>query len=154
MISDLLKPESVIISNEKFNFENALEALIEVIEINPESKPALKDLLIKREELISSRLGKGVMIFRAWPVEADNAYFSLGIFPEGLDVETFDGEDIKIAGLLAAPKNREHDYHENLVSVLRLFNENSLRDDLLLCEDASKIIELIKEEETEFEKSV
>ncbi|MBN1620626.1 PTS sugar transporter subunit IIA [candidate division WOR-3 bacterium] len=154
MISDLLKPESVIISEERLNFDNVLEALIGVLDTEPDSKISLKDFLIKREELLSSKLGKGVVIFRAWPAPIENTFFSLGIFHAGLDIEPFDGEDIKIAGLLTAPKERETEYHEYLVSVLRLFNENSLRDDLLLSREPSKIIELINEEETEFEKSV
>ncbi|MBN1149728.1 PTS sugar transporter subunit IIA [candidate division WOR-3 bacterium] len=154
MICELLKPENIIISNDNLNFEQTLDSLVSVLALRSETKNLWKDFLLKREELISSRLGKGVMIFRAWPVQTDRVYFSLGIFPQGLEIETFDGEKIKIAGLLAAPKENESEYHENLVSVLRLFNENSLRDDLILSQEPSKILQLIKDEESELEKTV
>jgi len=153
MLTDIIKPENIAISHEKKNFEQILNDLVDLMNAEKHEKENVKFFLKSQEKLISSALGKGVILFRVWPVEINNSQFTLEIFPEGCNVEVFDDETIKIAVLLAAPKNCEKIYHDNLVSLLRILNETSLRDDFLKCSESEEIINLIREEEEESEQS-
>lgn len=153
MLTDIIKPENIAISHDKKNFDQVLSDLVDLMNAEKQEKENVKVFLKSQEKLISSALGKGVILFRVWPVEINNSQFTLEFFPDGCDIEVFDDETIKIAVLLAAPKNCEKIYHENLVSLLRLLNETSLRDDFLKCSEPDEIISLIKEEEEESEQS-
>jgi len=124
-----------------------------IVLVDIENKDEIFNLLIEQEELLTSLLGKGVIFFRAWPVHIEKIKIILGIFPKGCDIEAFDDENIKIAVLLAASKEHEKQYHSSLISILRMLNDTSLREDFIECKTTEEVIELIKKEEEEIEAS-
>lgn len=151
MISNNIKVENITICNEKKKFEEVLKLLVDILDV--ENKNEIFNFLIKQEVLLTSLLGKGVLFFRAWPTNIKKLKIILGIFPTGCDIEAFDEENIKIAVLLAASKEDEEIYHNNLISILRMLNDTSLREDFIECKTAEEVIELIRKEEEEIESS-
>ncbi|KQC12663.1 MAG: hypothetical protein APR63_02155 [Desulfuromonas sp. SDB] len=153
MLTDILKEQNITICQEKMDYPQVIQCLIDLVDIDQDQQQQIVNFINSNEKLTSSTLGKGVMLFKAWPVQIQSTHCSLLIFPQGCEIEAFDDQIITICGLIAAPQEKEQQYHQLLISWLRMLNESSLRDDFIECDTPQEVINLIREEEKEIEST-
>jgi mannitol/fructose-specific phosphotransferase system IIA component (Ntr-type) len=153
MLTDILKEPNITICPERKDYLQVIQCLIDLVDIDHDQQQLIINFLNSNEKLTSSTLGKGVMLFKAWPVSIKSTCCSLVIFPNGCEIEAFDDQNITICGLIAAPQENEQQYHQLLISWLRMLNESSLRDDFIECSTPQDVITLIREEEKEIESA-
>lgn len=80
--------------------------------------------IMKREQLGSTGIGRGVAIPHAKHVNAERLIGSLAISPGGVAFQSLDGEPVNVLVMLVSPQDRPGPHLQALESVSR-----SLRDD-------------------------
>ena len=103
--------------------------------------------IIERESKFPSSIGKGVYLIRK-RANIDEPEMYIGISPEPANLESYDGEPVRIVIFVVLPDNDET-YAEYLTHLFKILNVSTLRKDLLNCKTEEDAIVLIRGEEEE-----
>lgn len=80
--------------------------------------------ILKREELGSTGIGRGVAVPHTKHASVDRLVGTVGVSPEGVDFNSLDGEKVQLFFLLVSPPDRPGDHLRALENISR-----QLRDD-------------------------
>ncbi len=149
MISELLSSERIKIPLVGQGKREVLVELIDLVVATGKAEDAgrLLQVTMEREERMPTAMGKGVAIPRCQDDFVADLCLAMGVHPEGIEFEAHDGEPVQLFFLLAAPRREIETYTKALSHLLRLVNQDSLRDDLCRMSDPDEIIRLLEEEE-------
>lgn len=103
--------------------------------------------IIERESKFPSSIGKGVYLIRK-RANIDEPEMYIAVSPEPANLESYDGEPVRIVIFVVLPDNDET-YAEYLTHLFKILNVSTLRKDLLNCKTEEDAIVLIKGEEEE-----
>jgi PTS system fructose-specific IIA component/PTS system nitrogen regulatory IIA component len=101
-----------------------VEALVESGGVKPENKMSIVDAVMKREELGSTGIGRGVAVPHTKHPSVNRLIGTVGISLSGVDFNSLDGEKVHIFFLLVSPPDRPGDHLRALENISR-----QLRDD-------------------------
>ncbi|WP_437229101.1 PTS sugar transporter subunit IIA [Planctomicrobium sp. SH661] len=87
--------------------------------IRPADEEAIISAILKREELGSTGIGRGVAVPHTKHPSADAIISTVAICHEGLDFESLDGESVYILFLLISPPDRPGDHLRGLETITR-----------------------------------
>lgn len=104
--------------------EELVEALVEAGGIKRSDKAGVVDAVMKREELGSTGIGRGVAVPHTKHPHVDRLIGTVGISRDGVDFNSLDGEKVHIFFLLVSPPDRPGDHLRALENISR-----QLRDD-------------------------
>ena len=150
-ISEILKPETVILNLQAKDKEEAIEKMLEVLvkvkKIDKKNKSKLKKALLARESLGSTGIGQGVGIPHAKDDSLKKLVACCAISPQGVDFEALDGELVHIFFMFLAPKTAAGEHLKALARISRLVKDKFFRFSLLQSKSPKDLIERIRREE-------
>ena len=150
-ISELLKPEVVILNLEARNKEEVIEKMLEILikarKLDKKNKTKLRKALLAREALGSTGIGQGVGIPHAKDDSLKKMVACCAISPQGVNFDALDGEPVHIFFMLLAPKNAAGEHLKALARISRLVKDRFFRSSLLHSKSPENLIETIKREE-------
>ena len=99
-------------------------ALVEAEEIADEDVDSIIKAIMKREELGSTGIGRGVAVPHTKHPSVDRLVGTVGVSAEGVDFNSLDGDKVQLFFLLISPPDRPGDHLRALENISR-----QLRDD-------------------------
>ncbi len=99
-------------------------SLLEAGEINAEEKDDIIAAIMKREDLGSTGIGRGVAVPHTKHASVDKLVGTVGVSVNGVDFNSLDGEKVQLFFLLISPPERPGDHLRALENISR-----QLRDD-------------------------
>ncbi len=104
--------------------EELIGCLVAAGAIQADEQKSIVDAVMKREELGSTGIGRGVAVPHTKHPSVDRLIGTVGISHDGVDFNSLDGEKVQIFFLLVSPPDRPGDHLRALESISR-----QLRDD-------------------------
>jgi PTS system fructose-specific IIA component len=145
----LLKPELVkvgMVASDKIDAIGQIVALLDGQSAVEDISEVL-DAVLKREQLLSTGVGKGLALPHAKTDEVSEIVAALAILETPISFDSMDGEPINIMLLLVAPSDATMNHVRLLGHVSRLLNREEFRHRLAHAADASAALRCIEEEE-------
>lgn len=100
-------------------------ALVAAGQIAEEDLEGIVGAIMKREELGSTGIGRGVAVPHTKHPSVDKLVGTVGVSPAGVDFSSLDGENVQLFFLLVSPPDRPGDHLRALENISR-----QLRDDM------------------------
>lgn len=104
--------------------EELVGSLVSAGGISADEQKSIVDAVMKREELGSTGIGRGVAVPHTKHPSVDRLVGTVGISRDGVDFNSLDGEKVQIFFLLVSPPDRPGDHLRALENISR-----QLRDD-------------------------
>ena len=102
------------------------------------SDPAkFQESVIKREENMSTGIGKGVAIAHGNCSKNEKLIVALGVSRKGIEFDAIDQKPVHILFLVANPPNSQKEYLHILSTIVRMLRHESFRRSLLSSKDPS-----------------
>ncbi len=101
-----------------------VESLVSAGAINGDQKDSIVKAIMKREELGSTGIGRGVAVPHTKHPSVEELVGTVGVSSEGVDFTSLDGEKVQLFFLLVSPPDRPGDHLRALENISR-----QLRDD-------------------------
>lgn len=126
--SDFIHHEAINADVKAEDKESAIRELIGSLVsaggIKEDEQESIIEAVMKREELGSTGIGRGVAVPHTKHLSVDRLIGTVGISHDGVDFNSLDGEKVQILFLLVSPPDRPGDHLRALENISR-----QLRDD-------------------------
>jgi PTS system nitrogen regulatory IIA component len=136
MLGKYLQKNKVLMNVTADSVEKSLMKMLQVSDENDHAR--LVAQIMERETLMPTSLGKGIALPRVHVENKEKTEIILALSPDGLPFRSFDQQQIKIVVLFLFSKN--DDATSLLAQSLRLFNDDSLRTELVNCATEEEVI--------------
>lgn len=103
-----------------------VEALVEAGQITADDKAEIIEAVMKREELGSTGIGRGVAVPHTKHPVVDKLVGTVGVSADGIDFNSLDGENVQLFFLLVSPPDRPGDHLRALENITRHLRENEM----------------------------
>jgi PTS system fructose-specific IIA component/PTS system nitrogen regulatory IIA component len=104
--------------------QELVEGLVQSKDISTDEQESIIKAIMKREELGSTGIGRGVAVPHTKHPSVDRLVGTVGVSSEGVDFNSLDGEKVQLFFLLISPPDRPGDHLRALENISR-----QLRDD-------------------------
>lgn len=123
IINDAIRAE--LSSDDKESVINELvQSLLDAGAVEPDDKDDIVAAILKREELGSTGIGRGVAVPHTKHPSVQKLVGTVGVSTDGVDFNSLDGEKVQLFFLLVSPPDRPGDHLRALENISR-----QLRDD-------------------------
>ncbi len=102
-----------------------VDSLLAAGEIKSEDREDIIKAIMKREELGSTGIGRGIAVPHTKHASVDKLIGTVGVSGEGVEFDSLDGEKVQLFFLLVSPPDRPGDHLRALENISR-----QLRDDM------------------------
>ncbi len=146
-IKNILSPDRIVFLNHSTK-RDALLALSNSIGTAPQVKSIdeLINEIIKREELMSTAIGRGIAIPHVRLSSVTDLVMAVGISKvDIIDFQTIDDEPVRLLFMIAAAYNQHAYYLQTLSFFSSKLKNRELRDNLLSAKDAASAYTLLLE---------
>ena len=120
-------------------------ALVEAGKISQEEYESIIKAILKREELGSTGIGRGVAVPHTKHPSVDKLIGTVGISVEGVDFNSLDGEKVQLLFLLISPPDRPGDHLRALENISRQLRDDTFCKFLKQSRSADEIWQLLEE---------
>jgi len=149
MLAELLDPEFIRLDLNASSRDEALRELVGIFKINEKARSLLLNLLVEREKLGSTGIGKGVAIPHCRSLILSKLTVAVGRFPRGVDFDAMDKKASHLFFLVAAPpKDKGNQYLLILGAIAKVAKDMGKNDKLCTARDAPEFLARLKELET------
>ena len=146
-VADLLTPESVIPALRATSKKQALQELARrAAEITGLSERAVFDVLLERERLGTTGVGRGIAIPHGKLIGIDRIYGLFARLEQPIDFEAIDDQPVDLIFLLLAPQSAGADHLKALARVSRLLRDNAVCDKLRAARGGDAVYALLTSE--------
>jgi PTS system fructose-specific IIA component/PTS system nitrogen regulatory IIA component len=111
---------------------------------DPEQESIFKAIM-KREELGSTGIGKGVAVPHTKHPSVDKLVGTVGVSTDGVDFDSLDGEKVQLFFLLISPPDRPGDHLRALENISRQLRDDTFCRFLKQAKTADDIQQLLEE---------
>lgn len=129
--------------------EGVITELVEALVASGEIKQADQDdivkAIMKREELGSTGIGRGVAVPHTKHASVEKLIGTVGVSQEGLDFESLDGQKASLFFLLVSPPDRPGDHLRALENISRQLRDDQFCRFLRQSKTADDIQQLLEE---------
>jgi mannitol/fructose-specific phosphotransferase system IIA component (Ntr-type) len=122
-----------------------VQALLAANKIPPGEYESIVKAIMKREELGSTGIGRGVAVPHTKHPSIDRLVGTVAVSPEGVDFESLDGERVHLFFLLISPPDRPGDHLRALENVSRQLRDETFCKFLKQAKNAEDIVQLLEE---------
>ncbi len=122
-----------------------VDALAASGSIKEAEKESIIAAIMKREELGSTGIGKGVAVPHTKHPSVDKLVATIALSSSGVDFASLDGEDVFILFLLVSPPDRPGDHLRALENISRHLRNDSFCKFLRQSTSAQAVMELLEE---------
>ena len=148
-LTDFVVPGAVIpslqVSNKEAAIRGMVDSLVQTGNIKSGDAEGIVAAILKREELGSTGIGRGVAVPHTKHASVDRLIATVAIAPNGVDFASLDGEDVFILFLLVSPPDRPGDHLRALENISRHLRNDHFCNFLRQCKDAPAVLELLDE---------
>ena len=128
-LCDFVVPGAIIPELPSGTKETAIRAMVSSLQkagsIKTEDEENIVAAILKREELGSTGIGRGVAVPHTKHGSTDKLIAAVALAKDGVDFASFDGEPVYIVFLLVSPPDRPGDHLRGLENISRhLRNDN------------------------------
>lgn len=120
-------------------------ALVAAGEINEEDLGSIVSAIMKREELGSTGIGRGVAVPHTKHPSVEKLIGTVGVSQGGVDFNSLDGEQVQLFFLLVSPPDRPGDHLRALENISRQLRDDMFCKFLKQSKTASDIQTLLQE---------
>jgi PTS system nitrogen regulatory IIA component len=113
--------------------------------IDPEHEENIVAAIMKREELGSTGIGRGVAVPHTKHPSVESLIATVALSKEGLEFASLDGEDVYILFLLISPPDRPGDHLRGLETITRHLKSDEFCRFLRQSTTKEQIVELLRE---------
>ena len=156
-ITDLLKPQSVLLNADPVTKADAIYTLGELMEKggNLIDKGEYLAAVFAREESSSTGLGDGIATPHAKSAGVKEAGLAAMVVPHGVDFEALDGQPSRLFFMIAAPEGAADTHVEVLSKLATMVIDPDFKNALIQAATVDRFLELITaKEEGNFDPSV
>ncbi|MCA9263823.1 MAG: PTS sugar transporter subunit IIA [Planctomycetales bacterium] len=120
-------------------------SLVEVGRIKEEDREGIISAVLKREELGSTGIGRGVAVPHTKHPSVDKLVGTVAVSAEGVDFDSLDGEQVQLFFLLVSPPDRPGDHLRALENIARQLRDDMFCRFLKQSKTREDIIQLLEE---------
>ncbi len=147
--ADFVIPEAIradLASDEKEAvIREMVQALLEAGGIQKEEFESIVKAILKREELGSTGIGRGVAVPHTKHPSVEKLVGSVAVSTEGVDFDSLDGEKVHLFFLLISPPDRPGDHLRALENISRQLRDETFCRFLKQSKTADDIRQLLDE---------
>jgi fructose-specific phosphotransferase system IIA component len=121
------------------------QALLDAGKVSPAEYEGIIKAILKREELGSTGIGRGVAVPHTKHASVDRLIGTVGVSAEGVDFDSLDGEKVNLFFLLISPPDRPGDHLRALENVSRQLRDETFCKFLKQAKNAEEILQLLDE---------
>lgn len=156
-ITDLLKPQSILLNASPTNKADAIYTLGDLMDKggNLSDKAEYLEAVFAREESGSTGLGDGIATPHAKSAGVKEAGLAAMVVPNGVDFEALDGQPSRLFFMIAAPEGAADTHVEVLSKLATMVIDSDFKNALIQAATVDRFLELITaKEEGNFDPSV
>lgn len=156
-ITDLLKPQSILLNASPTNKADAIYTLGDLMDkgSNLSDKAEYLEAVFAREESGSTGLGDGIATPHAKSAGVKEAGLAAMVVPNGVDFEALDGQPSRLFFMIAAPEGAADTHVEVLSKLATMVIDPDFKNALIQAATVNRFLELITaKEEGNFDPSV
>ena len=156
-ITDLLKPQSILLNASPTNKADAIYTLGDLMDKggNLSDKAEYLEAVFAREESGSTGLGNGIATPHAKSAGVKEAGLAAMVVPNGVDFEALDGQPSRLFFMIAAPEGAADTHVEVLSKLATMVIDPDFKNALIQAATVDRFLELITaKEEGNFDPSV
>ncbi|HZZ28683.1 MAG TPA: PTS sugar transporter subunit IIA [Pirellulales bacterium] len=146
---DFIDPESIraklVAENKEQVIREMTQALLEAGKIAPGEHEGIVKAILKREELGSTGIGRGVAVPHTKHGSVNRLVGTVAVSPEGVDFDSLDGEKVQLFFLLISPPDRPGDHLRALENISRQLRNDTFCRFLKQAKSAEDIKQLLEE---------
>ena len=120
-------------------------ALVEAGDISEEALESIVQAILKREELGSTGIGRGIAVPHTKHPSVDKLVGTVAVSPDGVDFKSLDGEKVQLFILLISPPDRPGDHLRALENISRQLRDDTFCKFLKQSKTAEDIQQLLEE---------
>ena len=121
------------------------QSLLDSGNIEPDEYESIVKAILKREELGSTGIGRGVAVPHTKHPSVDRLVGTVAISDEGVDFDSLDGETVHLFFLLISPPDRPGDHLRALENISRQLRDDTFCRFLKQAKSAEDIHQLLDE---------
>lgn len=129
--------------------EGAIRAMVASLAaagtIKAEDQEGIVAAIMKREDLGSTGIGKGVAVPHTKHASVDRLVSTIAIAKDGVDFASLDGEDVHILFLLVSPPDRPGDHLRALENISKHLRNDNFCNFLKQASSAKAVVDLLHE---------
>ena len=122
-----------------------VEGLSQAGSIKPADVDGIVAAIMKREELGSTGIGRGVAVPHTKHASVDRLVGTVGVSSEGVDFNSLDGDKVQLFFLLVSPPDRPGDHLRALENISRQLRDDTFCRFLKQAKTAQDIKQLLEE---------
>ena len=120
-------------------------SLLEAGKIAQDQYDGIVEAILKREELGSTGIGRGVAVPHTKHPSVDRLVGAVAVSPEGVDFNSLDGEKVHLLFLLISPPDRPGDHLRALENISRQLRDDQFCRFLKQAKSTDDIVTLLEE---------
>ncbi len=148
-LTDIVAADAVITNLKATTKDEAIREIVGSLraagKVAPEHTEAIISAIMKREELGSTGIGRGVAVPHTKHGSVDSIVATVALSEAGLDFAALDGEVVHILFLLISPPDRPGEHLRGLETITRHLKSDEFCSFMRQCKTAEKVIDLLKE---------
>lgn len=113
--------------------------------LDAESQTSIVEAIMKREELGSTGIGRGIAVPHTKHPSVDRLVGTVGVSQEGVDFKSLDGEKVHLFFLLVSPPDRPGDHLRALENISRQLRDETFCRFLKQSKSSDDIQQLLEE---------
>jgi mannitol/fructose-specific phosphotransferase system IIA component (Ntr-type) len=122
-----------------------VDSLVQAGRIREDDKKSIIAAVMKREELGSTGIGRGVAVPHTKHPSVDRLVGTVGVSRDGVDFNSLDGEKVQIFFLLVSPPDRPGDHLRALENISRQLRDDTFCRFLRQAQTPEEIKQLLEE---------
>ncbi len=122
-----------------------VDSLAEAGEIQANDRDDIIKALLKREELGSTGIGRGIAVPHTKHSSVDRLVGTVGVSHQGVEFDSLDGDKVQLFFLLVSPPDRPGDHLRALENISRQLRDDSFCRFLKQAKSAEEILQLLVE---------
>lgn len=146
---DFIDPQSIRARLNSENKEGVIremaQALVDAGKIAPGELEGIVKAILKREELGSTGIGRGVAVPHTKHASVNRLVGTVAVSQEGVDFDSLDGEKVQLFFLLISPPDRPGDHLRALENISRQLRNDTFCRFLKQAKSVDEIKQLLEE---------
>jgi len=104
----------------------------------------LEHEMFERERIISTGIGLGVAVPHVRLKSVVSLTMALGICRTGIEYDAFDGQNVRIIIMIAAPEGAQREYLSILAKIALLLKSESIREKIVTAASPQDVYDILK----------
>jgi len=122
-----------------------VQAMLDAGNVEADEQESIVKAILKREELGSTGIGRGVAVPHTKHPSVDRLVGSVAISSEGVNFDSLDGEQVQLLFLLISPPDRPGDHLRALENISRQLRDDTFCRFLKQAKNVEEIWQLLDE---------